>query len=140
MSMTSTAVARPVATMMVFLVIVVLGLAGLRFLPIDLLPPIEFPQLTVAVDYPNVGPEEIEQIITRPIENAVGGIQGVERIRSRSEEGESRVTLDFSRGTNIDAAANDLQRGCRCPGDGSRTRPHPRQPAPRSRATTGLEV
>ncbi|MDA0787995.1 MAG: efflux RND transporter permease subunit [Proteobacteria bacterium] len=109
MSMTSTAVARPVATMMVFLVIVVLGLAGLRFLPIDLLPPIEFPQLTVAVDYPNVGPEEIEQIITRPIENAVGGIQGVERIRSRSEEGESRVTLDFSRGTNIDAAANDLR-------------------------------
>ncbi len=109
MPLTETSVKRPVATMMAFLIIVTLGVAGLRHLPIDLLPPIEFPQLTVAVNYPNVGPEEIEQIITQPVENAVAGVPGVERVRSRSGEGSSRVTLDFSRGTNIDEAANDLR-------------------------------
>ena len=55
--MTRIAIDRPVATMMTFLVIVILGLTSLRYLPVDLLPPIEYPQLTVAVDYPNVGPE-----------------------------------------------------------------------------------
>lgn len=109
MSLIDTAVKRPVATLMVFLIIITLGLAGYRHLPIDLLPPIEFPQLTIAVDYPNVGPEEVEQIITQTVENAVAGVPGVERIRSRSQEGGSRVTLDFSRGTNLDEAANDLR-------------------------------
>ncbi len=109
MPLTETSVKRPVATMMVFLIIVTLGVAGLRHLPIDLLPPIEFPQLTVVVRYPNVGPEEIEQIITQPVENAVAGVPGVERVRSTSREGSSFVRLDFSRGTNIDEAANDLR-------------------------------
>ena len=109
MPLTDTSVKRPVATTMVFLIIITLGIAGLRHLPIDLLPPIEFPQLTVAVDYPNVGPQEVEQIITQQVENAVSGVPGVERTRSRSEEGRSRVTLDFARGTNLDEAANDLR-------------------------------
>jgi hydrophobic/amphiphilic exporter-1 (mainly G- bacteria), HAE1 family len=109
MPLTDTAVKRPVATMMVFLIIITLGIAGLRHLPIDLLPPIEFPQLTVAINYPNVGPEEIEKVITRPVENAIAGVPGVERIRSRSSLGESRVTLDFARGTKLDEAANDLR-------------------------------
>jgi HAE1 family hydrophobic/amphiphilic exporter-1 len=109
MPLTETAIKRPVATGMVFLVIVTLGLAGLRFLPIDLLPPIEFPQLSVQVDYPNVGPQEIEQIITQPVENALAGVPGVERVRSNSELGRSWVTLDFARGTNLDEAANDVR-------------------------------
>ena len=109
MPLTETAVKRPTATMMVFLIIITLGIAGFRHLPIDLLPPIELPQLTVAVDYPNVGPEEIEQIITQTVENAVAGVPGIERVRSRSQEGSSRVTLDFSQGTNLDEAANDLR-------------------------------
>ncbi|MCC5022744.1 MAG: efflux RND transporter permease subunit [Candidatus Synoicihabitans palmerolidicus] len=90
---------------MVFLIIITLGVAGFRHLPIDLLPPIEFPQLTVAIDYPGVGPQEIEEIITRQVENAVAGVPGVERVASRSEEGESRVTRD----TNLDEATNDLR-------------------------------
>ncbi|MCF3649248.1 efflux RND transporter permease subunit [Synoicihabitans lomoniglobus] len=109
MPLTETSVKRPVATAMVFLIIITLGISGLRHLPIDLLPPIEFPQLTVAIDYPGVGPQEIEEIITREVENAVSGVPGVEQVRSRSEEGESRVTLDFTRGTNLDEAANDLR-------------------------------
>ncbi len=109
MPLTDTAVKRPVATMMVFLIIITLGAAGFRYLPIDLLPPIEFPQLSVGLEYPGVGPEEMEEVITRRLENAVSGVPGIEEIRSRTEEGEAWVTLNFTRGTNLDEAANDLR-------------------------------
>jgi HAE1 family hydrophobic/amphiphilic exporter-1 len=109
MNITQTAVKRPIATTMVFLIIIVLGVMGFRFLPVDLLPQIEYLQLTVRTNYPNVGPEEIETIITDRVENAVAGVPNVERVRSRSEEGQSRVTLEFARGTNIDEAANDVR-------------------------------
>ena len=94
---------------MVFLIITVVGVMGFRFLPVDLLPPIEWPQLTVRTNYPNVGPEEIERIVTDRVENALAGVPNVEEIRSRSEEGQSRVTLEFTQGTNIDEAANDVR-------------------------------
>jgi len=94
---------------MVFLIIIVVGAMAFRFLPVDLLPSIEYPQLTVRTNYPNVGPEEIERIITDRVENAVAGVPNVEEIRSTSEEGQSRVTLEFTQGTNVDEAANDVR-------------------------------
>ncbi|MGH9457366.1 MAG: efflux RND transporter permease subunit, partial [Thermoanaerobaculia bacterium] len=109
MPLTTTSIHRPVATSMFFLILIVVGLVSFRALPIDLLPNIEFTQLSVRVTYPNVGPEEIEQIITDPIENAVSGLPNLERITSRSEEGRSWVRLEFSRGTSVDEAANDLR-------------------------------
>lgn len=109
MKITETAVKRPIATTMFFLIVIVLGIMSFRFLPVDLLPPIEYPQLTISTDYPNVGPEEIEKIITQPVENAISGVPGVERVRSSSEEGESDVTLEFAQGTDIDVAANDIR-------------------------------
>ncbi len=109
MKLTQIAVDRPIATAMVFLIIIVVGVMGFRFLPVDLLPPIEYPQLTVRTNYPNVGPEEIERIVTDRVENAVAGVPNVDRIRSRSEEGQSRVTMEFTQGTNIDEAANDVR-------------------------------
>lgn len=109
MKLTDIAVDRPIATTMVFLIIIVIGVLGFRFLPVDLLPAIEFPQLTVWTSYPNVGPEEIERIITDRIENALAVVPSVEKIRSSSAEGTSRVTLEFSQGTNIDEAANDVR-------------------------------
>lgn len=109
MPITETSIKRPIATSMVFLIIITLGIIGFRFLPVDLLPPIEYPQLTVATDYANVGPEEMETIITEPIENALAGVPGVERVRSRSEEGGSRVTLEFAQSVDIDVAANDVR-------------------------------
>ncbi|HBQ61806.1 MAG TPA: AcrB/AcrD/AcrF family protein, partial [Balneolaceae bacterium] len=109
MPITQTSIERPIATSMVFLIIITLGFIGFRFLPVDLLPPIEYPQLTVATDYSNVGPAEMEQIITEPIENALAGIPGVERVRSSSEQGGSRVTLEFAQSVDIDVAANDVR-------------------------------
>jgi HAE1 family hydrophobic/amphiphilic exporter-1 len=109
MSLPALAVRRPVATAMVFLGLIVVGVVSLRSLAVDLLPEIEFTQLTVRTRYPNVGPREIEQIITQPIENAVAGLPDLERVTSRSQEGLSWVRLEFGRRTNVDEAANDLR-------------------------------
>lgn len=109
MGLTNISVKRPIATAMVYLIVIVLGITGFRFLPVDLLPPIEYPRLFVSVDYPNVGPEEIETIITDQLENALAGVSNVDEITSESQEGESRVSLNFSRNTNLDEAANDVR-------------------------------
>jgi len=109
MALTETSIKRPIATTMVYLIVIVLGITGFRYLPVDLLPPIEFPRLSVSVDYPNVGPEEIETIITDQLENALAGVANVEEITSSSSEGQSRVTLNFSQNANLDEAANDVR-------------------------------
>lgn len=108
-SITNLAIRRPVATSMAYLILIVLGVVSFRSLPVDLLPEVEFTQLTVRVNYPNVGPEEIEQLITDRIENEVSGLPNLERVTSESEEGRSRVRLEFGRGTDVDEAANDLR-------------------------------
>ena len=109
MNITGVAVNRPIATTMVFLIVIVVGILGFRFLPVDLLPPIEYPMLSVSTVYPNVGPEEIETLITDRVENAIASVPNIEEVRSVSQEGWSRVTLEFTQGTNIDAAANDVR-------------------------------
>ena len=108
-SLTDLSIRRPVATAMVYLIVLVVGIVSFRTLPVDLLPKIESTQLTVRVDYPNVGPQEIEHTITRRIENAVSGLPNLERVTASSEEGEARIGLEFARGTNVDEAANDLR-------------------------------
>jgi len=108
-SLTSTSIKRPIATTMVFLIIITLGTIGFRYLPVDLLPPIEFPQLTVYVNYDNVGPEEMEKIVTEQVENAIATVPNIERVTSNSSEGSTRVTLNFAQGTNLDEASNDLR-------------------------------
>ncbi|MGA0254508.1 MAG: efflux RND transporter permease subunit [Rhodothermales bacterium] len=108
-SLTDLSIRRPVATTMFYLVVITLGIVGFRYLPVDLLPPIEMSRLTVFTNYPNVGPEEMEQIITDPMENALSGIPNLERMSSSSSEGSSRVTLEFTQGTGLDEAANDVR-------------------------------
>lgn len=109
MAITETSIKRPIATAMVYLIVIVLGITGFRYLPVDLLPPIEYPRLSVNVDYPNVGPEEVETIITDRIENALSGVANVEEITSRSSEGSSWVSLNFTQNTSLDEAANDVR-------------------------------
>ncbi|NNE36458.1 MAG: efflux RND transporter permease subunit, partial [Rhodothermales bacterium] len=109
MSITDTSIRRPVATAMFYLVVLTIGVVGFFSLPVDLLPPIETSRLTVYTTYPNVGPEEMEQIVTDLIENAVSGVPNVERITSRSSEGNSFVSLEFAKGTGLDEAANDIR-------------------------------
>ncbi|MGD9905924.1 MAG: efflux RND transporter permease subunit [Vicinamibacterales bacterium] len=108
-SITDTAVRRPVATAMLYAIVVTVGLVGSLSLPVDLLPAVEYPRLSVNVTYPNVGPEEMETIITDPLENALSGIPNLERMTSFSQEGRSRVTMEFGGGVGLDEAANDVR-------------------------------
>jgi hydrophobic/amphiphilic exporter-1 (mainly G- bacteria), HAE1 family len=103
------AVNRRVAVSMIALAIVVLGVFALPRLPVALLPNFTPPVVTVTVDYPNVGPEQMEALVTRPIENAVSRVNGIQLINSDSQLGTSSVSAQFYYGTNIDTAAVDVQ-------------------------------
>jgi hydrophobic/amphiphilic exporter-1 (mainly G- bacteria), HAE1 family len=100
---------RPVAISMAFLAVVVFGVVSFSRLPLDLLPDVSFPTLTVQTQYPGVGPQEIENLVSRPIEEAVSVVQGVQQVTSRSRPGRSDVTLTFRWGTDMDFAALDVR-------------------------------
>ena len=103
------AVHRPIFTIMVVLMILLLGTISLLRLPIDLMPDISYPTLSISCAYENAGPEEIEELITRPIEQAVSAVPGVEELTSVSVEGQGTVRVTFSWGKDLDAAANDIR-------------------------------
>ncbi|MDT0634576.1 efflux RND transporter permease subunit [Spectribacter hydrogenoxidans] len=109
MSLPGFAVARPVTTVMITLIAVLLGLVALTRIPVDLLPNIEAPSLNIRVNYRNASPQTVEELITRVVEQAVAATPGLEEMRSVSREGESDVTLSFAWGTDLDAAANDVR-------------------------------
>jgi HAE1 family hydrophobic/amphiphilic exporter-1 len=103
------AVHRPIFTIMVVLMVLLLGTISLLRLPIDLMPDISYPTLSISCRYENAGPEEIEELITRPIEQAVSAVPGVEELTSVSVEGQGTVRVTFDWGTDLDAAANDIR-------------------------------
>ena len=109
MSLPSVSVSRPITTTMLFLIVILLGAISFSRLPVDLMPELVYPTLTVRTDYPNVGPQEVEDLVTRPIEEAVAAIAGVEEITSSSSEGNSTVRVAFTWGTDLDEAADDIR-------------------------------
>ena len=90
--------------------IVLMGGVSYTHLRVDRLPPITIPFLGVNVAYPQASAQDVEQLVTQPIENAVSGMSGVTSISSTSSEGRATVTIQFANGTNIDAAALDVGR------------------------------
>ncbi len=109
MKLSRIAIHRPVFTIMITLIVVILGGVSLNRLSIDLMPDITYPTLSISADYENASPEEIEELITRPIEEAMSAVPGVEEISSYSTEGRSNVRVSFAWGTDLDAAANDIR-------------------------------
>ncbi len=99
--------ARPVAISMVFLAAVVFGYFSYGRLPVNLMPEMSYPTLTVRTEYPGAAPEEVENDVTRPIEEAVGVIGGLRRLSSVSRAGVSDVILEFSWGTEMSDAIQD---------------------------------
>ncbi len=109
MRLSSFSVKRPIfITMFVFIVVILGGISFLR-LPIDLMPDITYPTLTISTYYENASPEEIEELVTRPVEEAMSAVPGVEQVTSRSTEGRSDVRVAFAWGIDLDAAANDIR-------------------------------
>lgn len=109
MKLTNFSVGRPVFVTMVVLMVLLIGVISLTRLPIDLMPEIEYPTLTVATSYENASPEEVEELITRRVEEAVAAVPGVEEVTSVSAEGNSNVRITFAWGTNLDVAAADVR-------------------------------
>lgn len=109
MSLTSTAVRRPIGTAMIYLAVIVLGAVSLRSLSVDLLPKADFPRISITTEYEGVAPQEIETLLTRPIEQAVSTLDGIDRIEAISAEGLSRVSLRFVWGADLDRAVNDVR-------------------------------
>jgi HAE1 family hydrophobic/amphiphilic exporter-1 len=109
MNLTRIAVDRPVTTVMFFLILILISMVSLSRLPIDLMPDIVFPVVNVIVTYEGAAPEEIETLITRPLEEAMGSIDNVVEITSDSSEERGRVQLEFNWGTDIDVATNNIR-------------------------------
>ncbi|MBA2123410.1 hypothetical protein B9J78_00455 [bacterium Unc6] len=102
-------VRRPVAITMLIMVVVLLGAISLSRLGIDMFPDIEYPMVSVVSTYPGVVPEDMEELVTKPIEEVVATVSGVKKIRSVSYEGISVVMAEFVWGTNLDFAAQDMR-------------------------------
>jgi len=109
MKIAKTSVNKPVTTLMIFLGIILLGFISLSKLPMELFPSITYPQITVVTSYQNAAPEEIENLITKVIEEATGTVNNVKRISSISKEGLSLVMVEFNWGTNMDFAALNVR-------------------------------
>lgn len=109
MNLPQASVARPIFATMVTLMVVVLGLVSLDRLRIDLLPDVELPTVTVRTTLEGASPEVVERLVTQIIEEVVATVPGVEEITSESSEGSSRVSVRFAWGTDLDAAAIELQ-------------------------------
>ncbi len=105
MNLPEFAVRKKVTTVMVTLAVVLLGVIAFLRLPQELFPPITFPQVTIVTDYANAAPEEIETLITKPIEEAIGSVAGLKHIESVSREGRSTIYVSFNWGQDIDFAA-----------------------------------
>jgi hydrophobic/amphiphilic exporter-1 (mainly G- bacteria), HAE1 family len=103
------AVTRRVTVAMMATAIVVLGIFAIPRLPIALLPSFQPPVVSVTVNYGNVAPETMESTVTRPIENAVSRVSGIDYLQSNSFEGQTVVRATFKYGTNINVAATDIQ-------------------------------
>ncbi len=73
------------------------------------MPDVSFPSITVRVSYAGVGPLEMEELVTRPIEQALSAVAGLERLESTSQEGSARVTLNLAWGTDLNEAADDIR-------------------------------
>jgi len=109
MTITKIAIRRPVTVSMFVVAVILFGIVSLQRLALNLLPDISYPSLTIQTDYEDAAPEEIENLITRPIEEAVGVVSGLTRLSSISRPGQSEVVLEFGWDTSMDVASMDAR-------------------------------
>lgn len=109
MKLVDLSIKRPVGVIIVVLLALVLGVVSLRGLAVDLFPEIDLPVAAVTTTYQGAAPEEMEELITKPIEGAVAGLEGIDTIQSISQPNSSLVILMFDYGTDIDEALNEMR-------------------------------
>lgn len=109
MNLSAIAIRRPVFTVMVTVALLVLGLVGFRRLGTDLFPDVSFPAVAVVVPYPGASPSEVETLVTKPIEDAVISINGIDRVRTFSREGSALAVILFNLGVDVKDAATEVR-------------------------------
>lgn len=95
---------RPVAISMLFLALVLIGVISFQKLPVDLLPSIVYPRLTIITTYEDIPAEDLQRLISQPIEEVVTALSGVRKVVSRTREGVSIITVEYEWGTEMDFA------------------------------------
>jgi HAE1 family hydrophobic/amphiphilic exporter-1 len=106
---TNAALRRPVTTVMLFTALVVIGLISARLLPIEQFPDVSWPGMGISIPYPGSTPEEVEQLITRPVEEALSTLGSIERIESTSRDNGADFRIQFSMDADIDATAFNVR-------------------------------
>ena len=109
MSLYSSAVKNPITTLMIFVGVIVMGIYSIFYIPIDLMPEMEIPSISVITFYPGASAEDIEVNVTKPIENQLNALQNLENVTSSSKDNISFVTCEFEYGINLDEASNDVR-------------------------------
>lgn len=109
MNIVDIAVKRPVTVWMFTFAIVLFGMVSLSRLAMNLLPELSYPTLTIRTDYQGAAPGEIEQLVSKPVEEAIGVVKGVRTVRSTSKAGQSDVLLEFEWGTDMDLASLEVR-------------------------------
>ena len=109
MNLSAIAIKRPVFTVMMTLALLVLGVLGFKRLGTDLFPDVSFPVVMVTVSYPGASPDEVENLVSKPVEDAVIGLNGIDRVRSFSREGMSQTWVMFKLGVDIADAATQVR-------------------------------
>jgi HAE1 family hydrophobic/amphiphilic exporter-1 len=109
MSLTELSIRRPVTTMMVFVSLVVVGIIATKLVPLEFFPDISFPGAFVQLPYPDASPEEVEEQIIKPIEEALATISGIDRLSSNAGENNGGVQVIFKQGTDIHLKAIEMK-------------------------------
>jgi len=109
MSITEKAIQRPVTSLMIFTCFIVVGLISSRLVPLEFFPDISFPGMYVQIPYQGSTPEEIERLITRPVEEALATLSDIEEMNSNSRENEAGIFVRFNMGTDINLKAIEGQ-------------------------------
>jgi hydrophobic/amphiphilic exporter-1 (mainly G- bacteria), HAE1 family len=110
MKLTETAIRRPAFITMIFVTLAVLGIFGYSRMGVDLLPKMDWPFVSIITVYPGAGPKEVESLVSKPLEEAVSGLNKLDNVRSYSYEGVSVVLAQFSFSADVDVVTNDVQR------------------------------
>lgn len=109
MKLTEIAVDRPITTIMAVLIVIAVSVVALSKLPINLMPDVTFPALSISTTYRGASPEEIETLVTRPVEEAMSSVEGVDEMESTSSEEASLVRLRFVWGADLEEVADDVR-------------------------------
>ena len=110
MGITKLALKRPVTTVLIVLCLIVFGFSSIMSAKLEMIPEMDTPILTISSVYPGASPEDVNDLVTKPIEDEVGTLSGIKSVQSTSKENVSIVILRYDYGTNMDKAYSDLKK------------------------------